>query len=99
MSVWAVHRRLAFASHHESRDMLADLLDAPPDCLTGVDVHEALEWCSGVGPELADAWQTAARIFSAVAIGELGARRRGALCALLRFRPPRAARTETEAAA
>ena len=62
------------------------LLEDTPPCLATMDVHELLESCRGVGPQVADRWQTALEMFAAIPLRELGTWRRAALIALLKRR-------------
>lgn len=77
--------------------LAADLIEDPPDCLEGMDVHELLESCFGVRQAHADSWQTAAGLYAATRIGELTYGKRCALVAVIRarFERPRPDRRRT----
>ena len=82
-------KRVVWAHSRESgQELCAQLLEDPPDCVKGMETHDLLEAIPFVGPEWADAMQTACGLFEAVRVGELDAERRAALVALLRFRSP-----------
>lgn len=83
-----VVQRLGWASPSMALGLCASLLERPPECIEGMDVHDLLEACADVGPGHADAFQSACGLFEAVRVGELDAERRAALVALLRFRSP-----------